>query len=208
VRKLRTGEGAHLDVSIADGVLAMMALYIDEYLATGAVPGPGHYILTGRYACYDTYECRDGKWLAVGAIEPAFFANLCRHLGCEKWIDHQLDDAVQDQVRADFRAVFATRSRDEWVEDLAPADTCVAPVYSVPELVDDDHFRARGLIAEAHHATEGSFAQLGTILAGTDTSRRLFEVPDASATDTDAVLRAAGLSDERVQELREQGAIA
>jgi alpha-methylacyl-CoA racemase len=208
VRKLRSGEGAYLDVSIADGVLAMMALYVDEYLATGTVPGPGHYILTGRYACYDTYECRDGKWLAVGAIEPAFFANLCRHLGCEKWIDHQLDDAVQEQVRADFRTVFASRSRDEWVDELAAADTCVAPVYSVPELVDDDHYRARGVIAEARHETEGTFAQLGTVLAGTDTSRRVFEVPDAAVTDTDAVLRAAGLTDERVRALREQGAVA
>ena len=111
-------------------------------------------------------------------------------------------------MRADFRAAFATRSRDQWVEELAPADTCVAPVYSVPELVEDDHYRARGVIAEAHHATQGSFAQLGTILAGTDTSRRTFEVPDAAVTDTDAVLRAAGLTDERVRELREQGAIA
>ncbi len=78
-----TGEGAYLDVAIADGVLGLMSLYIDEYLATGTVPGPGHNILTGRLACYQVYTCGDGKWVSVGAIEPQFYANLCRLLGCE-----------------------------------------------------------------------------------------------------------------------------
>ena len=75
------GEGAYLDVSIVEGVLSLTSLYIDEYLATGEVPGPGHNILTGRFACYDTYEAADGRWLAVAALEPRFFANLCAALG-------------------------------------------------------------------------------------------------------------------------------
>ena len=106
LRRDRTGQGEYLDVSVADGVLSLMALTIDQHLAVGADPGPGHDILTGRYACYDTYACADGKWLAVGAIEPAFYRNLCQALGCERWLEHQLDDAVQDQIRADFREAF------------------------------------------------------------------------------------------------------
>jgi alpha-methylacyl-CoA racemase len=207
VRRARTGEGAYLDVSIADGVLAMMGLYIDEYLATGTEPGPGHYILTGRYACYDTYACADDKWVAVGAIEPPFFANLCRLLDCEKWSGHQLDDDVQDQIRADFRAAFATRARDEWVRELGPADTCVAPVYSVAELVDDDQVRARGLIVEASHETEGAFRQLGTVLAGTDTERSSFEVRDGARTDTEAILAGVGYAAEEIMSLQEEGVV-
>ena len=84
-----------------------MSLYVDEYFATGEVPGPGHNILTGRYACYDVYRCADDRWIAVGAIEPHFFANLCRALDCEQWLAHQTDDAVQDDIRADFAAAFA-----------------------------------------------------------------------------------------------------
>ena len=79
------GPGVHLDVSIADGVLWLTSLAVDEYLATGAPVGFGHDVITGRYACYDTYRCADGRWLAVGAIEPKFFANLCRLLGCAQW---------------------------------------------------------------------------------------------------------------------------
>ena len=128
-----TGEGAYLDVSVADGVVALMALQIDEYLATGVVPGAGHGLLTGRYACYDTYRAADGGWLAVAAIEERFWSNLCRALGLPQWVDRQTDDAVQERIRSDLAAVFATRDRDEWVAELAEADTCVAPVLSVPE---------------------------------------------------------------------------
>jgi alpha-methylacyl-CoA racemase len=207
-RQARGGEGTYLDVSIADGVLSLMALYVDEYLATGAVPGPRHYILTGRYACYDTYRCRDGGWVAVGAIEPAFWRNLCRLVGIEQWADHQTDDEVQDKVRADLQAAFATRDRDDWVATLAPADTCVAPVYDVPELVDDPHVIARGLVATAERPDGGTFRQLGTLLAGTDTARRTFTVRDATATDTDALLAAAGMGDDEINELRAAGAVA
>ena len=120
VRRGSTGEGEHLDVSVADGVLSLMSLCVDEYLATGVVPGPGHNILTGRYACYDTYQCADGGWVAVGAIEPVFYRNLCRILDCEQWIDPQLDDDVQDEIRAAFRAAFAAKPRMEWLHALAP----------------------------------------------------------------------------------------
>lgn len=208
VGRATTGRGAYLDVAIADGVLSLMSLYIDEYLATGTVPGPGHYILTGRYACYDTYECADGKWVSVAAIEPAFYRNLCRLLGCERWSGSQLDDAFQDEIREDFRNTFETRPRDEWVALLAPADTCVAPIYSVPELVDDPHIAARGLIAEARHTTAGTFRQLGTLLAGTDTTHPTFDLRDASLTDTDELLLGAGLSTEDIAARRHEGAIA
>ena len=196
-------------MSITDGVVSLMALYVDEYLATGTVPGPGHYILTGRYACYDTYRCADDRWVTVGAIEPAFYRNLCRLLDCERWADHQLDDDVQDEVRADFAAAFARKPRDEWVAELGPADTCVGPVYSVPELVDDPQIAARGLVGEATRPLDdGSttrFRQLGTLLAGTDTTRRQFAARMAGTTDTDELLAAAGLTDAEIAALHEKG---
>jgi len=203
-----SGEGAYLDVSVADGVLAFMSLYIDEYLATGEVPGPRHNILTGRYGCYDVYECADGKWLSVGAIEPHFYANLCKLLGCEQWLAHQTDDAVQDQIRADFRAAFAMRDRDDWVAELAPADTCVAPVLSVPELVDDPQFAARRDFVDATAEGHGDFRQLGWVLAGQDREHAKPHAKDMTTTETDELLRAAGLDDAEIASLHSEGAIA
>jgi len=225
-----SGPGVHLDVSIADGVLWLTSLAVDEYLATGADVGHGRNIITGRYACYDSYQAADGKWLAVGAIEPKFFANLCRLLGCAQWIPHQLDDEVQDKIRADLRAAFASRDRDAWVADLAAADTCVTPVLSVPELVDDDQYRARHAFVEAvtgaptgaatatgtgpvtAAATEGTaptrFRQVGPLLAGMEAPDGPLELGDALRSDTDRLLAAAGLAPSLIDTLRERGIVA
>lgn len=208
VHRGATGEGAYLDVSVADGVLSLMSLHLDEFLATGAVPAPRHDLLTGRFACYDVYPCRDDRWLAVGAIEPQFFANLCRSLGCEEWIDHQHDDAVQGEVRADFRAAFATRDRDEWVAELGPANTCVSAVASVPDVVDDPHFAARETFSAAREARHGEFRQLGRVLAGMNRHGGVAEVRSATITDTGELLRGAGIDATEVAALIEEGVVA
>jgi alpha-methylacyl-CoA racemase len=207
VGRHRTGEGVHLDVAVAEGVLWMLSLYVDEYLATGEVPGPGHYILTGRYACYEVYGARGGGWLAVAAIEPVFWANLCRALGLERWSGHQSDDAVQDEIRADLRRVFAERTRDEWVRLLADADTCVAPVLTVPDVVDDPQVQARGAVVEAQRDGEPPFRQLGPLLAGTVRQPR-YALPDPEATATAALLAGAGLSPAEIEALAADGVIA
>ena len=203
-----SGEGAYLDVAVADGVVALMALQIDEYLATGVVPGPGHGMLTGRYACYDTYRTADGGWVAVAAIEPRFWANLCRALGLAKWADRQTDDEVQERIRADLAAMFATRDRDAWVAELAGADACVAPVLSVPEVVDDPQLSARGTFVKATHPRHGTFLQVAPVLAGSITPAEPVRVRDAAETDTDELLAEAGLSPAECNRLRECGAVA
>jgi alpha-methylacyl-CoA racemase len=207
LERAATGAGRHLDVSVADGVVSLMALAIEEHLATGAEPGPGHDILTGRYACYDVYEARDGRWLAVAAIEPAFFANLCRRLGLEHLAAHQTDDARQQEIRAAFRAAFARRDRDDWVAELAPADTCVAPVYAVSELVRDPQFRQRGAFVAAQHAARGELLQVGAVLAGADRSPTP-TLRDAAETDTDLWLRKLGLPSGEIERLRGEGVVA
>lgn len=203
-----TGEGAHLDVSVADGIVALMALQIDEYLATGDVPGAGHGMLTGRYACYDTYRAADGRWLAVAAIEARFWGNLCRALGLDEWVDRQTDDAVQDRIRAELQAVFATRDRDDWVAELADADTCVAPVLSVPEVVEDPQLSARGAFVKATHPQHGTFLQVAPVLAGSERTAGSYRVRDASETDTDELLAGVGVPAEELARLRESGVVA
>ena len=162
----RTGRGTYLDVSTTEGVLHLMALFVDEYLATGRETKPGGSLLTGKYACYDVYECADGKWLSVGAIEPQFFANLCEALGVGELADHQMDDARQDEIREALAEAFATKPRDEWVAELAAKNTCVAPVLSISEVTQDEHLRARGAFIQSSHPDHGSFEQVGPVLAG------------------------------------------
>ena len=208
VRRGASGDGAYLDVAVADGVLWLMSLAVDEHLATGTEPGPGHDVLTGRYACYDTYRAGDGRFLAVAAIEAKFFANLCRALGCEEWIERQYDDAVQDDIRRAFAEAFARSGRDHWVAELAGADTCVAPVHQVAEVGDDPQFQARGAFVEAKHDSHGSFRQVAPVLAGMTACAEPVSVPPPDATDTDALLAEAGVSATRRRELFDRGVLA
>ena len=208
LRRQQTGEGEYLDVSVLEGVLSLTSLYIDDHLATGATPGPRHDVLTGRYAFYDTYECKDGGWVAVGAIEPHFFKNLCRALECEQWSGGQYDDEVQDSMRVDFAAAFKTRDRDAWVSELAPHDTCVTPVYTIEELVQDPHLNARGAFGEARDAEHGTFRQLAPALAGMSRSRDAVPVRDAQQTDTEMLLEEAGMDSGEIARLIENAVIA
>ncbi len=206
------GGGVHLDVSVTDGVLWLMSLGIDEHLAIGADVGPGHHVLSGRYACYGSYRAADGGWLAVAAIEAKFFANLCRLLGCPQWIDHQFDDAAQGKIRAELVSIFASRGRDVWVEELAGADTCVTPMLSVAELVEDAELVSQGAFIDAAGPAPGGPAsqlrQLAPLLAGMERPVEPVDLPDPSMTDTGPLLERAGLSPERIGELFDAGVVA
>jgi alpha-methylacyl-CoA racemase len=208
VGRATSGEGTYLDVSVADGVLWLMSLAADEHLATGTEPGPGHDVLTGRYACYDTYRTADDKWLAVAAIEGKFFANLCRALGCEQWVDHQYDDDVQQELRRDLAAAFARRDRDAWVAELSGADTCVAPVQTVAEIGADPQFAWRGAVVEAKHVGHGAFRQVGPVLAGMAPLDQPVCAPDLDVTDTDELLGAAGVASDQMARMRARKVIA
>jgi alpha-methylacyl-CoA racemase len=207
VKRSTTGQGTYLDVSAAEGVLALMALSVDQYLAEGEVAGPRQVLLTGKYAFYDLYETSDGKWISVGAIEPHFYRNLCERLGHPEYSGDQYDDAKQDEIRAAFKAVFKTRTRDEWTEELAPNDTCVAPVLTIPEVVEEPHWRARDLFMEAELEERGVFEQVAPVLAGGIRNQPRHSVKDSDTTETEAFLAENGFAADEISKLLEEGAV-
>ncbi len=207
VNRLRRDEGAYLDVAITDGVLNLTSLYIDEYLATGVETGPETTLLTGKFACYGIYATRDGKAIAVGAIETHFFGNLCRLLGLGQYAPLQYDASRQEEIKAAMRAVFLTRDRDEWTALLAGENTCATPVLDIPELTRSKHFAARNTFMQAHHPVHGDFRQLGPILAGNPRDLPTHRVAAAGTMDTDAVLAAAGFDAAEIARLRDAGVV-
>jgi len=203
----RSGVGSYLDVSAAEGALSLMALSIDQYLAEGEVAGPREVLLTGRYAFYDLYETRDRKWLSVAAIEPHFYRNLCERLGHAEYQAHQYDEDRQDEIRESFKAAFLTRTRDEWVANLASHDTCVAPVLTIPEVAEDSHWRARGVFMEAEHPERGVFEQVSPILAGGIRDHPRHTVHVGSETDSARLLEQSGFTETEIARLIEEGSV-
>lgn len=207
LRRGDAGTGSYLDVAMTDGMLYLMSMQVDEYLATDTEPTPGSSVLSGRYACYDLYPTGDGKWLSVAAIETGFFAKLCKALGCEEWIPHQFDDAKQDEIRSTFRRILGTRGRDAWVALLGPLDTCVAPVNSIADTTRDPHLTARALFAQAQHPEHGGIPQVGRIFPGADRSERSYAVPSASGTDSEAILAEISITGDEFAALKAEGIV-
>lgn len=128
----KTGRGQAVDVSMVDGVASMLPVALGLHAATGEMRVKP---LTGHYACYRAYETSDGRWLAVGALEPKFWQALCRVLGCEHLIAGQFAEGPRREVIiAELACIFRTRPAGEWFELLRPADACVTPVRNVAEV--------------------------------------------------------------------------
>ena len=148
----RGGEGSHLDVSMTDGALSWLAMPVAEAAAGGERPAAGRTRLTGQYPCYRTYECSDGRFLSVGALEPKFWAALVEALERPELLARHMDESAE--AHAEVEAVFRGRSRDEWALLLDGLDVCVEPVLVVGELEAHPHIRARGLISHQDSGTE------------------------------------------------------
>ena len=133
----RDGRGQQLDLAIVDGPLFLMATELENLWRTGAARGPGESHLTGRHPWYGGHATSDGGAVALGAVEPAFHAALCRGLGHPELAASQLAEGEElERARTVYRRFFAARTRDEAIEALGGADACASPVLSTREVAE------------------------------------------------------------------------
>jgi len=204
----RTGKGQFVDVSMTDAIVALMAEWINPYLVYGIVSKRGETWLTGQWPWYNVYETKDGKHISIGAVETWFYANLCRLLGREDFIQHQFAESEKrDEIFRYFRQTFLTKTRDEWVKILRQKDTCVAPVYSIDELASDPQLTARGMISEMPHPVLGSVKQVGSMLKLSDSPFQVRNWSTRFGQHTDEILLELGYDAARIDALRQAGVI-
>ena len=139
----RTGRGAHLDISMTEGALALLAAELGN-MDCGARPSRSTEGLNGALACYGVYKTKDERYLAVGALEPKFWISLNQAIGRPPNIAELVGKpSDQDKTRTEVAAIFATRTAAEWAEHLAQHDCCVELVLEPNELADHPLHRAR-----------------------------------------------------------------
>jgi alpha-methylacyl-CoA racemase len=145
----RSGEGQVVDAAMVDGsslLVQMVWGFLAQKIWTDE---RGVNLLDGHAPFYDTYTCADGGHVAVGAIEPQFYAALLAGLDlADAGLPHQFDRDRWPAVKARFAEVFASRTRDEWAAVFAETDACVTPVLAFAEVADHPHLAARGTIVE------------------------------------------------------------
>jgi crotonobetainyl-CoA:carnitine CoA-transferase CaiB-like acyl-CoA transferase len=144
----RDGAGYRADVAMSEAAASLLSLQLATVAGTGQSP-PVPDFLTGQLACYGVYECGDGEWLTVAGLEPKFFGRMVELMGRPELAAAQFDPAGQPQLRDSLAQDFRTRPRSEWLELLAGEDTCVGPVLSLTQALAEDHFAARGTVAQA-----------------------------------------------------------
>lgn len=143
----RSGAGQVVDAAIVDGTAALAQL-IWSLRGSGVwTPGRAANLLDGGAPFYATYECADGQYVAVGALEPQFYAELLAGLGlADADLPAQLDRDGWPVLRARFARIFAERTRDEWARVFAGTDACVTPVLTFAEAAADEHLTGRGTV--------------------------------------------------------------
>ena len=129
----QSGEGRYIDVSMYAGVKSLLTIPLAVWRDTGREPMAGNEVLSGRYACYCLYQAADARWLAVGALEPKFWAELCRRLGAEDLIARQFENPP-DSVKARVAAIFRTQAATHWFQALRDTDCCVTLVRTISEV--------------------------------------------------------------------------
>jgi alpha-methylacyl-CoA racemase len=144
-----SGEGQVIDCAMAEGAASLLTMMYGRLAGGGWRDARESNLIDGGAHFYTTYECADGKWLALGAIEPQFYARLLRTLGIEDpHFAEQLDSARWPELHARLAQLLRTRSRDEWCRLLANADACVTPVLSLTEAPHHPQYVARGTFIE------------------------------------------------------------
>jgi alpha-methylacyl-CoA racemase len=147
----RSGVGQVIDAAMVDGV-SILSQMMWTMKSTGALRDEREsFLLDGGAPFYRTYETSDGRYMAVGAIEPQFFAQLLNGLGLSAdEVPNQFDIGAYPEMRKIFTDRFASKSRDEWSEIFAGTDACVTPVLTWAEAAQNDHLRARRTVVRAN----------------------------------------------------------
>lgn len=197
----RTGEGQVVDAAMVDGAASLVTM-VYGMLADGQWRDErGVNPFDGGLPFYDTYPCADGRFVAVGALEPPFYAALLEGLGLS-FAREQYDPAGFAEQRAALGAAFRTRTRDEWAEHFAGTDACVAPVLSLAEAPSHPQLAARRVFAEVDGHPAPRVAPRFSATPGPEPT------PDRPVgADTVAYLRSHGFTAAEVEALLDSGAV-
>jgi alpha-methylacyl-CoA racemase len=199
----RSGLGQVVDAAMVDGS-ALLTSFVYGLRAAGAwQDARGVNLLDGGAPFYDTYQTADGGYVAVGALEAKFYAELLAGLGLSTAsLPPQYDRAGWPVLRARFTEVFLTRTRDEWAEVFAGSDGCVAPVLSPAEAPGHPHNAARGTFADVGGLVQPAPApRFGRSPAG------LPSAPARPGADTDAALAELGCTTAQIAAMRASGTV-
>ena len=197
IARQQSGVGQYLDVSMTDCSFSLNAMVGAGYLACGVEPVREGHVLNGG-SFYDYYRTRDGRWMSVGSLEPAFMQQLCTALGRPELAAQGL----APELKVALQVEFEKRSFDELCDLFSGVDACVEPVLSLSEAVEHPQLKARELISQVPRGDGSTQAQLACPLKFSQGLPEPRHIGVAVGAHSDEVLAQLGFSAQRIAELR------
>jgi alpha-methylacyl-CoA racemase len=198
-----TGQGQVIDCAMSDGAASLMAMFYGFNAAGAWVDSRRSNLLDGGAHFYDTYQCADGEWIALGSIEPQFYALLLEKTGItDPAFKAQMDRAQWPVLREKLAKVIAAKTRAEWCRIMEATDVCFGPVLSLDEAPRHPHNLARGTFVEV----EG-VVQPGPAPRFSATPGAVAGPPPAIGAHNKSSLSAWGFSDAEIAALEGAGAL-
>ena len=205
-----SGHGRVIDVSMTEGTLALLPWLASNVLNGEAEPAPGEGWLAGALPGYNVYECADGRYVTLAALEPKFWAEFCRRILRPDLIERQYprDDADRRETQDTLAAIFRTRTRDEWVAEIGDADICFGPVNTLEEALADPQARFRRVSERVAYGDERDVGALRTTPLMSETPFAVRRGLPALGEHTAEALAEAGFSHDEIAALSAVGAVA
>jgi alpha-methylacyl-CoA racemase len=201
VERATSGRGQVIDAAMVDGASYLMSM-IYSFLASGLWEDrPGANLLDGGAPFYSTYECADGKYVAVGALEAHFYARLLDTLGITD-APGQVERERWPELRDRLTEIFRSKTRDEWAAVFAEVDACVSPILTLSEAPNGEHLHARGTFTTSYDIVQPAPAPRLSRTPG-----QVGAPPRRAGADTTTALPAWGFSDDEVATLLADGAV-
>jgi crotonobetainyl-CoA:carnitine CoA-transferase CaiB-like acyl-CoA transferase len=207
IAREKTGKGQFIDISMTDGVVNMLSLYLGRYFQKMSLPSPEERASCGATPYYNNYQTSDGKFIAIGCGEPWFYASLCRVLECEQYIPFQDDSDKYGEIAAYFKEKFLLRTRDDWFELLSAADIPVSKVLTLDELEFDPQVQARHMILEIG-SDQKKIKQPGISIKLSQTPGEIRSPGVLPGENTGEILTKLGYSTEAIRRLKREGVIS
>jgi len=197
IERNTSGLGQHIDAAMVDGVISMMTVWYPAW-GTSTLRSRGAGLAAGSEPFYRSYRCRDGRFVAVGAVEPQFFAALWQGLGFDGEVPDHQDPREWERLRVAFERRFSDLSRDEWVDHFEGANACVSSVLDPDEVWDHPHIRHR------HPGGSATSTPAVPLFSRTPAATGELDLCDRTAE----VLAAAGLRNDEIAEVARAAAAA
>lgn len=193
-----TGEGQHVDVAMVDCALPFMSFYMAEALNTGKTYEREEHPLAGAVPNYNIYPCKDGKWIALGSLEPKFWMNFCMLVNKPEWGSRIMDPDLKHELKA----FFQTKERDEWITLSKSADICLTPILNIDELESEQHHQERNMFVELEHPTYGKIKGINQPIKFSGTPSEPSWAPPMAGEDNEGILKDLGYDEQAIQELK------